>query len=160
MVAALLSLVLGASITFWFTTTRRSSALQGRVEGIEHVHRGFRRLVRELRGARRILAPLPGERVDGRLVFVDGAGQVVRYRWVPEKPAGQAPWTRENWNQTVEILHPELRDFQCRVAPVPPGRDPGLVHLRVGFPGPDGKPVYMFTSVRSRALDVRCPIDR
>lgn len=159
-VAGLLFLVLGSALASWVSTRRHASALQDRVEGLEEVHRSLRRLIRELRGARRFIAPLPGAEADGRLIFVDGSGQVVRYRWVPREGAGVNAWTREIWNHPVEIAHPALSEFRCRIAAVPPGRDPGLVHLSIAFPGPDDRPVHLFTSVRSRALEVRCPLDR
>lgn len=159
-VAGLLVVVLGSVITYFVSSRRHAAALQDRVEGLEHVHRGLRRLSRELRGARRLLSPLPGARLASELIFVDGDGRVVRYSWSASPPRMGGSWTRQEWNQRKEELHPDLALFECRIAPVPPGRDPGLVHLRVGIPGPDGKPIRLFASVRSRALEARCLVER
>lgn len=159
-VAGLLVVVLGSVITYFVSTRRQAAALQDRVEGLERVHRGLRRLSRELRGARRLISPLPGPGTARELIFVDGDGRVVRYAFLVTPPRTQGAWIRQEWNQKLEELHPELAVFECRIPPVPPGRDPGLVHLRLGIPGPDGRPIRLFASVRSRALEPRCLIER
>ncbi|MBI4861024.1 MAG: hypothetical protein HY815_12325 [Candidatus Riflebacteria bacterium] len=59
-----------------------------------------------------------------------------------------------------ETLIDGVADFECRVPPVPGGRDPDLVHLTLTLAIAGGEPVTLVTSAKLRPLDVRCPINR
>jgi len=156
-VLACASLILGVAYQFWTTATRYSRNLQGRFELLSRTQLTITRLHRELASSRRILYPAPGRTASG-LGVINGNGQAVVYRL--DREASPQRLLRHETGTDPSILQEGILDCQFKVPVTPAGRDPGLVHLTLSLSGPGGRSVPVFTSMRLRPLDMRCPVYR
>jgi type II secretory pathway pseudopilin PulG len=160
-VLCLTLLVLGALYQFWITSTRYSADLEARFTVLSRGQVSLTALTRQINQARRILYPTPGGKDQSGLSLVSGSGKVLVIAFEPGK--GGTPGTiqqRDLLTGQKSQLMDGILNLQCRVPPVPLGRDPDLVHLTVTMAGPAGRPLYVMMSARLRPLDIRCPINR
>jgi type II secretory pathway pseudopilin PulG len=151
-------LVLSAVYEFMHTVQLQSTDLEVRMTTFSDAQDVLALLTKEVCTSRRILYPAPGDPSKPGLSVISREGAAVLYAFEAGSPGTLVK--TDLATKARAVVMPRLSGVQFKVPPIPPGRDPDLVHVTLTFPGSRGKSFYLFTSCRLRAVDIRCPLDR
>jgi prepilin-type N-terminal cleavage/methylation domain-containing protein len=159
---ALTSMLITTIYQLWSFARRKSASLEARVETLSTGQRKLHGMTRELMRARRLIYPASGASAQPGVGVVNGEGDVVMYHVQGGTAAGaskQLVRTDVATGSSTVVLD-GVHELSCRVAAVPSGRAPHLVHVTLSLEAAGSAPVHLITSARLRAADVVCTINR
>jgi len=149
---------------FWSTSQKYSVNTERRFQAILQGQITLKKLTLAMKGARKLVYPSPGGGDQAGFGIVDQTGEGVMFVF-EAAPKSDAAYPGRLIRHDLsggnrDVLMENVSDFQCRVPPLPVGREPAIVHLTLLLSGPKDVPIPLITTLRVASSESICPINR